>query len=83
MLHEKTTKLKVPLILFDMAWHACISNISINSIMLQMKKILICFSFMSEKSFEAAATKAEGGAGEGAATWEGAWERKAAYCQTC
>ena len=39
--------------------------------------------FLSEKSFEAAATEAEGSAGEGAATWEGAWEREAAYCQTC
>lgn len=39
--------------------------------------------FLSEKSFEAAATEAEGVAGERAAAGEGARERKAAYCQTC
>lgn len=38
---------------------------------------------LSEKSSEAAAAEAEGVTGEGAAAWEGAGERKAAYRQTC
>lgn len=37
----------------------------------------------SEKSSEAAAAEAEGVTGEGAAAWEGAGERTAAYRQTC
>lgn len=44
---------------------------------------MLTFVFPSEKSIEAAATEAEGGAGEGAATREGARERKTAYRQTC
>ena len=36
--------------------------------------------FFSEKSTEVTATKAERGAGEGAATGERAWEREAANC---
>lgn len=44
---------------------------------------LIKSCFLSETSFEAAAAEAEGGAGEGAATREGAREREATYCKTC
>lgn len=43
---------------------------------------MLTFVFPSEKSIEAAATEAEGGAGEGAATREGARERTTAYRQT-
>lgn len=80
MLHEKTTKLKV--LLSQTALEAVLLRGGQNTEWRQINQSPAC-CVLSEKSFEAAATKAEGGAGEGAAAGEGTGERKATQRQTC